>query len=66
MVAIYCIAAGLAVDYVRQGQNEQLHVILEDMSELLEDRMANWVHSNGGWVRFRYSECKKIKILSNF
>ncbi|XP_066260409.1 bcl-2-related ovarian killer protein-like isoform X2 [Euwallacea similis] len=50
VVAIYCVAGGLAVDYVRQGQNENLHVILEDMFELLEDRMANWVYSTGGWV----------------
>jgi len=40
----------LAVDYVKQGQSELVHDILEDMSELLEDRMAHWVHSNGGWV----------------
>ncbi|XP_050309742.1 bcl-2-related ovarian killer protein-like [Anthonomus grandis grandis] len=50
VLAIYCIAAGLSVDCVRQGQSEQLHVILEDMSELLEDKIAAWVHANGGWT----------------
>lgn len=50
VVAVFCIAGGLAVDNVRQGQNDQLHVILEDMTELLEDNMAYWVNANGGWT----------------
>lgn len=50
-MAIYSVAGGLAVDSVRQGHTEQLHVILEDMTELLEDRIAYWVNTNGGWVR---------------
>ncbi|XP_060518478.1 bcl-2-related ovarian killer protein-like [Cylas formicarius] len=49
IVAIYCIAGGLAVDCVRQGQPEQLHLILEDMTELFEERIAYWIQANGGW-----------------
>lgn len=50
VVAVYSVAGGLAVDCVRQGQHDDLHMILEDMTELLEDRMAYWVNANGGWV----------------
>ncbi|KAJ8983786.1 hypothetical protein NQ317_000347 [Molorchus minor] len=50
LVAIYCVAGGLAVDCVRQGCQDNLHIILEDMTELLEDRMAYWVNANGGWT----------------
>ncbi|CAG9771888.1 unnamed protein product [Ceutorhynchus assimilis] len=64
VVSIYCIAAGLALDSVRQGQSEQLHVILEDMSELLEDRMANWVHCNGGWNGLSKHCRQKIQEVS--
>lgn len=56
LVAIYCIAGGLAVDIVRQGRPECLHSILDDMTELFEDRLAIWVNANGGWV-------SSIKVL---
>lgn len=63
VVAVYSVAGGLAVDCVRQGQQEQLHVILEDMHELLEDRMAHWVHANGGWVRFYKNLSEKLMFF---
>ncbi|KAJ8968583.1 hypothetical protein NQ314_002249, partial [Rhamnusium bicolor] len=50
VIAIYSVAGGLAVDCVRQGRHDHLHLILEDMTELLEDRMAHWVNANGGWT----------------
>ncbi|KAJ8921045.1 hypothetical protein NQ315_015841 [Exocentrus adspersus] len=49
VVAVFTVAGGLAVDCVRHGHHEQLPTILEDMTELLEDRMAEWVNLNGGW-----------------
>ncbi|CAH0557581.1 unnamed protein product [Brassicogethes aeneus] len=49
IVAVYSVAGGLAVDCVRQGHQDDLHLLLEDMTELLEDKMAIWVHANGGW-----------------
>lgn len=51
VVAIYAVAGGLAVDCVCQGHPEFLHGIMEGMAELLEDSMAEWIASNGGWVR---------------
>lgn len=50
IVAVYCIAGGLAVDVVREGRPDCLHSILEDMTDLFEDRLAMWVNANGGWV----------------
>ncbi|KAL1491489.1 hypothetical protein ABEB36_012080 [Hypothenemus hampei] len=60
IVAIYCIAGGLSVDYVRQGQSEHLHIILEDMTELLEDQIANWVHSSGGGWSGLIGHCRQM------
>lgn len=51
IVATYCIAGGLAVDVIRQGRPESLQTIVDDMTELLEDKVALWVNANGGWVR---------------
>lgn len=52
VVAVFSVAAGLAVDCVRLGQPESIHDLLEGMTDLLEDRLALWVASNGGWVGF--------------
>ncbi|CAG9825412.1 unnamed protein product, partial [Phaedon cochleariae] len=49
VAAVYSVAGGLAVDSARLGRPEDVHVIQEDMTELLEERMALWVHTNGGW-----------------
>ncbi|RZC42124.1 bcl-2-related ovarian killer protein [Asbolus verrucosus] len=50
VVAVFSVAGGLAVDSVRLGHPEQLHDLLDGMTELLEDRLAMWVASSGGWV----------------
>lgn len=50
IVAVFSIAGGLAVDSIRTGQNENVHDLLDGMTELLEDRVAIWVAANGGWV----------------
>lgn len=58
VVAVFTVAGGLAVDCVRHAHHEQLPSILEDMTELLEDKMAEWVNFNGGWVRD--SKCLRL------
>ncbi|KAG5896888.1 hypothetical protein JTB14_033526 [Gonioctena quinquepunctata] len=52
IISIYCIAGGLALDSVRQGHVEYLHIIQDDLTELFEDRIALWIHTNGGWNAF--------------
>ncbi|XP_068904068.1 bcl-2-related ovarian killer protein-like isoform X2 [Tenebrio molitor] len=49
VVAVFSVAGGLAVDCVRLGHPENLHDLLDGMTELLEDRLAMWVAANGGW-----------------
>nr|XP_023015107.1 bcl-2-related ovarian killer protein homolog B-like [Leptinotarsa decemlineata]XP_023015108.1 bcl-2-related ovarian killer protein homolog B-like [Leptinotarsa decemlineata]XP_023015109.1 bcl-2-related ovarian killer protein homolog B-like [Leptinotarsa decemlineata] len=65
IIAIYCVAAGLALDSVRQGRMEDLHVIQVDMNELLEDRMALWIHTNGGWQALA-AHCKVQQEETSF
>ncbi|XP_018564679.1 bcl-2-related ovarian killer protein homolog A isoform X2 [Anoplophora glabripennis] len=50
VVAVFTVAGALAVDCVRYSHHEQLPSILDDMTELLEDKMAEWVNFNGGWT----------------
>ncbi|XP_050430995.1 bcl-2-related ovarian killer protein homolog B-like isoform X2 [Adelges cooleyi] len=50
VVSLMCVAAGLAVDTVRQGHAEQLSDIIEAVGEVIEDDLAAWIHYNGGWI----------------
>ncbi|KAK5646667.1 hypothetical protein RI129_005131 [Pyrocoelia pectoralis] len=57
VVSLFAVAGGLAVDCVCQGHPEYLHSLLESMTEVLEDNLAEWVVSNGGWTAL-CSQCK--------
>lgn len=50
VVSVFAVAGGLAVDCVCQGHPEYLHSLMESMTEILEDDLADWVASNGGWT----------------
>ncbi|XP_044738539.1 bcl-2-related ovarian killer protein-like [Chrysoperla carnea] len=60
VVAIFCVAGGLAVDCVKQGRPEYLTKIVDGVEEILENELAHWVAQNGGWgglnVHFRSPE----------
>jgi hypothetical protein len=59
VVSLFAVAGGLAVDCVRQGHPEYLQGLLEAMGEVLEEELAAWIVSNGGWVSMEYgiTEC---------
>ena len=57
VVSFFAVAGGLAVDCVCQGHPEYLHSLLESMTEVLEDNLAEWVASNGGWTAL-CAQCK--------
>lgn len=57
VVSVFAVAGGLAVDCVCQGHPEYLHGLMEGMTEVLEDDLAEWVATNGGWTAL-CSQCK--------
>lgn len=62
IVSIFALAGGLAVDCVCQGHPEYLHGLVEGVTDLLEDEVAEWIASNGGWVNIYFV----IKTLNFF
>lgn len=59
VIALYAVAGGIAVDCVRQGKPEFLPAIQRGMTDVLEQDLAAWIQSNGGWAalatRYRQS-----------
>lgn len=51
VVSVFAVAGGLAVDCVSQGHPEYVHGLMEAITEVLEEDVADWVSTNGGWVR---------------
>lgn len=50
IVSLFAVAGGLGVDCVRQGHPEYLQGLMEAVGEVLEDEVAPWIITNGGWV----------------
>lgn len=51
IVSVYAVAGGLALDCVYQGKPDYLNAIVEAMTDLLEEDAAEWIATNGGWVK---------------
>ncbi|XP_033228074.1 bcl-2-related ovarian killer protein-like [Belonocnema kinseyi] len=49
IISIYAVAGGIAVDCVRQGKPEYLLVIQKALASVLEQDLAIWIQTNGGW-----------------
>lgn len=49
VVAIYAVAAGLAVDCVRQGHPVVVHTIVDSLGEFARRRLVPWLRKRGGW-----------------
>lgn len=50
VVAIYAVAAGLAVDCVRQGHPVVVHAIVDSLGEFVRRNLVPWLKKRGGWV----------------
>ncbi len=50
VVAIYAVAAGLAVDCVRQGHPVMVHTIVDSLGEFVRRNLVPWFKKRGGWV----------------
>ncbi|KAF4526895.1 hypothetical protein B566_EDAN014517 [Ephemera danica] len=49
VVALFCVAGGLACDCVRQGHTELLPGLLEGAETVVETEFGAWVAAQGGW-----------------
>lgn len=50
VVSLYAVAAGLAVDCVRQAQPAMVHVLVDCLGEFVRKTLATWLRRRGGWV----------------
>lgn len=51
VVSLYAVAAGLAVDCVRQAQPATVHALVDCLGEFVRKTLAPWLRRRGGWVR---------------
>lgn len=49
VVALFCVAGGLAADCARQGRPDYVTCLPDAIAEAVEEDLAPWIHSNGGW-----------------
>lgn len=55
VVSLYSVAAGLAVDCVRQAQPAMVHALVDCLGEFVRKTLATWLRRRGGWVSLRIS-----------
>ncbi|XP_026516575.1 bcl-2-related ovarian killer protein isoform X3 [Terrapene carolina triunguis] len=59
VVSLYAVAAGLAVDCVRQAQPAMVHAIVDCLGEFVRKTLVTWLKRRGGWAvsRLRKMHC---------
>ncbi|XP_022255381.1 bcl-2-related ovarian killer protein homolog B-like [Limulus polyphemus] len=50
IIALYCVAGGLALDCVRLGHPEYVLNLVQGMGSVVEGDVATWIVQQGGWV----------------
>uniref|UniRef100_A0A673T0Z4 BCL2 family apoptosis regulator BOK n=2 Tax=Suricata suricatta TaxID=37032 RepID=A0A673T0Z4_SURSU len=50
VVSLYSVAAGLAVDCVRQAQPALVHALVDCLGEFVRKALAPWLRRRGGWT----------------
>lgn len=50
VVSLYSVAAGLAVDGVRQAQPAVVPALIDCLGEFVHKTLASWLRRRGGWV----------------
>ncbi|KAJ0058733.1 hypothetical protein NL108_000429, partial [Boleophthalmus pectinirostris] len=49
VVAMYAVAGALAVDCVRQGHVNSVHVIVDGLGQFVRKYLVHWLKRRGGW-----------------
>ncbi|CAH2246766.1 bcl-2-related ovarian killer [Pelobates cultripes] len=55
VVSLYAVAAGLAVDCVKQSQPAFVLTIVDCLGEFVRKTLVTWLKRRGGWVRTLFS-----------
>lgn len=50
VVSMFAVAAGLAVDCVRQGRPATVHVLVDSLGQFVRRYLVPWLKRRGGWV----------------
>ncbi|XP_044523604.1 bcl-2-related ovarian killer protein [Gracilinanus agilis] len=50
VVSLYAVAAGLAVDCVKQAQPAMVHTIVDCLGEFVRKTLVTWLKRRGGWA----------------
>ncbi|XP_016059096.1 PREDICTED: bcl-2-related ovarian killer protein [Miniopterus natalensis] len=50
VVSLYSVAAGLAVDCVRQAQPAMVHALVDCLGEFVRKTLVTWLRRRGGWT----------------
>ncbi|XP_019483446.1 PREDICTED: bcl-2-related ovarian killer protein isoform X2 [Hipposideros armiger] len=53
VVSLYLVAAGLAVDCVRQAQPAMVHALVDCLGEFVRKTLVTWLRRRGGWQEWK-------------
>ncbi|CAL8366765.1 unnamed protein product [Boreogadus saida] len=62
VVSMFAVAAGLAVDCVRQGRPATVHVLVDSLGQLVRRYLVPWLKRKGGWTEISKCVIKKDVI----
>lgn len=62
VVAMYAVAAGLAVDCVRQGYLDTVHVLVDSLGQFVRKFLVPWLKKRGGWMEITKCVVRKDLI----
>ncbi|XP_020778972.1 bcl-2-related ovarian killer protein homolog B-like [Boleophthalmus pectinirostris] len=65
VVAMYAVAGALAVDCVRQGHVNSVHVIVDGLGQFVRKYLVHWLKRRGGWVEITKCVLRKDLIPEN-
>lgn len=50
IVSLFCVTAGLAIDLVRQNNEDSIPRLIEGFQAVIEDELLLWLTENQGWI----------------
>ncbi|KAK7945636.1 hypothetical protein WMY93_001364 [Mugilogobius chulae] len=65
VVAMYAVAGALAVDCVKQGHVNNVHVIVDSLGQFVRKYLVHWLKRRGGWMEITKCVVRKDFIPEN-
>ncbi|XP_013787501.1 bcl-2-related ovarian killer protein homolog B-like [Limulus polyphemus] len=65
IIALYCVAGGLAFDCVRLGHPEYVLNLVQGMGSVIKGDVAAWIVQQGGWEALltRFKDTSRVRIV---